>query len=136
MTPLPKNYKKKTIKGPYGLLLSLDIHKVDERFFTAEFLKPFIEGLCDTIKFKRGPFHSWGNDYNENEEKKVKCDGISCIQFLEHSSITCHAIDELGYIFIDIFTCDTFSPSLAEQYILSKLNKDIEIVSETKIIRH
>ncbi len=133
---IPRNYKKREIKGDYGMELILDIHNVELPYFTIEFLKPFIQNLCDTIKFKKGPFYSWGDNFDENDEKNPKCDGISCVQFLEHSSITCHAIDELGYIFINIFTCDLFNTDIAQAYILSKLNKDIEIVAETKLKRH
>lgn len=108
-----KNSKKKDVdqdKDVYGLELILDLEDVPDEMFTEDKIKAFTVALCKKIKMRhdsRGPI-TWGNNSDENEESNIKSDGISCILFIETSSIVVHAIDLLNKVFINCFSCEDF----------------------------
>ena len=122
----------------YGQELILDIHDVPPDFFNRIEIRHFAEKLCDEIKMKRGPLYSWGMTSQEHKAEKgeaaIKADGISCIQFLYKSSITMHCLDEINKVFINIFSCETFSTEKAIKFVEEFVGG--KIVYKNNIIRH
>jgi S-adenosylmethionine/arginine decarboxylase-like enzyme len=122
----------------YGQELILDIHKVPSEFFIKNIIRNFAEKLCDEIKMKRGPIYIWGENKELRTAKKgegpIKADGFSCVQFIEKSSITIHALDEIQKVFINIFSCDPFDVKTAINFV--KENVGGNIVRNKNIIRH
>jgi len=97
-------------KEAYGMELILDLEDVPDQFFTDEKISAFVLALCKQIKMQhdpRGPI-LWGTNSNEDDTENPKSDGISCILFIETSSIVVHAIDRLSKVFINCFSCADF----------------------------
>ena len=117
----------------YGMELILDIHEVSKDKIHAKAVKQFCADLCDEIGMSKGPNVIWGTDSDKDEYKDPKADGISCVQFLHSSSITLHAIDLLGKVFINIFSCKDFDAEKAENFALTDWGG--EVVAKHNIIR-
>jgi S-adenosylmethionine/arginine decarboxylase-like enzyme len=103
----------------YGQEAILDLHGVPKDKFDTDIVRTFAEKLCDEIGMKRGPRYVWGNDKSLGTMHNPKADGISCIQFLYSSSILVHAIDELGKVFINVFSCQEFDSEKVRQFALA-----------------
>jgi len=109
----------------YGQEVIIDLHNVDKDLFDTKIIRKFAEELCDEIGMTRGPIYLWGNDKSLGTMHNPKADGISCIQFLYTSSITMHCIDELGKIFINVFSCQTFDADKVKEFVLDTFGGDI-----------
>ena len=131
---LIEKYKLET----YGHELVLDIHEVEPGPFTGpmtlEAIKKFAADLCAEIGMITGPCHAWGTDEDKNEWFNPKTNGISCVQFLHSSSITIHAIDPLGKVFINIFSCEAFDIEKAKAFSLAHFGG--VLVSSHSIVRN
>lgn len=121
-------------KLPYGQELILDIHDIDQERVHVEFLKKFAADLCDEIGMQRGPLYEWGSEEELAKYKNPKVDGISVCQFLYESSIVVHCIDELGKIFVNIFSCKKFDAEKAKAFCLKEWGGNI--ATEHNIIRN
>ena len=97
-------------RAAYGQEAIIDLHDVPLDRFHHLVVKEFAEKLCDEIGMKRGPNYTWGDDKDLGTMHNPKADGLSCCQFLYSSSIIVHALDELGKVFINVFSCQTFDP--------------------------
>ena len=106
---------------PYGQELILDFEDVDISRFNPKFIEQFCRTVVKSINMEAGPFYLWGNPSDENEPADPKCDGMSCVLFLEHSSMTCHFLDRLNKVFVNIFSCDDFDSFAAIQLCQKKL---------------
>lgn len=120
---------------PYGQELILDIHGVAMDKFTLPMIREFASKLCDELGMRKGPQHEWGEAKDlGNPEEKPKSNGLSLVQFLYSSSITIHAIDELGKVFINIFSCQPFDSQAAKAFCLTmfegRLAKEHSIVRD------
>lgn len=129
-----ENLIAKVKSESYGQELILDIHDIDKDKIHIKAIRKFAEELCDEIGMKKGPQHEWGEEkqlgkYPDNP----KIDGISVVQFLYSSSITIHALDEIGKVFVNIFSCEEFDAEKAKDFTL--LTFGGKIVSEHNIIR-
>jgi S-adenosylmethionine/arginine decarboxylase-like enzyme len=117
----------------YGQELILDIHDVRKDVYHKEFIREFCERLCDEIGMRKGPNYIWGEEKKLTAYKNPKVDGLSCIQFLYSSSIVLHAIDELGKVFINIFSCKKFDAEHAKNFAIENFGGTV--VSYHNIIR-
>lgn len=106
------------VRQDYGQEAILDVHEVQLDRFDTKIVRKFAEDLCDAIGMKRGPIYVWGNDESLGTMHNPKADGISCVQFLYSSSITIHAIDELGKVFVNVFSCRKFDPDIVRRMVL------------------
>jgi len=120
----------------YGEELILDLHDCDRRKFNRKDIRRFLEGLCDLIKMERVVLHFW--DYEDNPEAYEAAPehlkGTSAVQFIQTSNITIHALDDLGKVFLNIFSCKSFSPALAASFAASFFEG--RVVTKTHIGRH
>jgi S-adenosylmethionine/arginine decarboxylase-like enzyme len=102
----------------YGVELILDLHGCDSSKFTRESISGYFERLCELIDMKREVLHFWDDVGVPDEDKQTlpHTQGTSAVQFILTSSIVIHALDQLGAIYINIFSCKAYDPKLAEQF--------------------
>ena len=104
----------------YGVELILDLHGCDNSTLTRESISEYFESLCELIDMKREALHFW-DDVGVPEETKQTSphtQGTSAVQFILTSSIVIHALDQLGAIYINMFSCKEFDPNLAERFTI------------------
>lgn len=98
---------------PYGKELILDLHDCDSSKFNRKDITTYFEELCKLIGMQREDLHFW--DYEDDPEEYKKAPphlkGTSAIQFIQTSSIVIHTLDDLGKIFINIFSCKDLFPA-------------------------
>ncbi len=108
-------------KQPYGKELILDLHDCDITKFTREKLNVYFFILCNAINMNRADLHWWDYDGQQEEyhlaEDHLK--GTSAIQFIMTSNITIHTLDVLKRIYINIFSCKDFNPSVVEKFTVN-----------------
>ena len=95
----------------YGKELILDIHYCDSSLFSREAIKNYLNELCLLIDMKQCELHFWDDVGLPPEEHQTEphLKGTSAVQFLLTSNITIHALDILGNIYINIFSCKDFN---------------------------
>ena len=96
---------------PYGQELILDLHGCDIRLFNREDLTVFFGALCNLIDMKPEALHFWDDTGLPPEKRQTQphTKGTSAVQFILTSNITLHALDMLGKVFINIFSCKSFN---------------------------
>ena len=109
---------KKAKKDNYGRQVVLTLHDVNKDKYTVASLRHFVEQLCDEIGMQRGPMYTWGNNKELGKLRNPKADGLSVIQFLYESSIVVHAPDEIGKIFVTVFSCKEFDPQKVKKFTM------------------
>ena len=99
----------------YGTELILDLHDCDVDKFNRDSLDGFFEELCFAINMQMCERHFWDDVGVPENEKQISphTKGTSAIQFILTSNITVHTLDELGKVFINIFSCKDFDPQIA-----------------------
>lgn len=103
----------------YGKELILDLHECDGPFSRTQ-IEDFCVELCDLISMERGPIHFW--DYAGYPEEYAAAPshlkGVSCVQFIKTSNITIHSLDEMGQVYLNIFSCKDFDPDVVTNFSL------------------
>ena len=102
----------------YGIELILDLHDCDSSKFTRDSITGYFERLCELIDMKREALHFWDDVGLPEEDKQTSphTQGTSAVQFILTSSIVIHTLDQLGAIYINMFSCKEFDPKLAEKF--------------------
>ena len=104
--------------APYGMELVIDMHDCDRTLFTREAITEFMVELCDRIDMKREALHFW--DYEEDERAKAAAPphlkGTTAVQFIKTSNITIHTLDDLGRVYLNIFSCREFDVAVGVSY--------------------
>ncbi len=94
----------------YGKELILDLHDCSVSEFNRESIEDYIAKLCALIGMEREDLHFW--DYEDDpegyENAPPHLKGTSAVQFIKTSSIVLHSLDDLGKIFINVFSCKDF----------------------------
>ena len=121
--------------GNYGKELILDLHGCDHSVFTREKLTEFFEELCYQISMDAEDLHFWDDvDTPEGErETEPHLVGTSAIQFIKTSNITIHTLDILERVYLNIFSCKDFDPSVVEAFCLNFFGG--EVASRTVVDR-
>jgi S-adenosylmethionine/arginine decarboxylase-like enzyme len=96
----------------YGKELILDLHECDTTKFTCEFIQTYFEILCDLIDMKREDLHWW----IDRRSTVPHLRGISAVQFIETSNVTIHALELLGNVYLNIFSCKDFDEKIVEKF--------------------
>lgn len=67
---------------------------------------------------KRQALHFWDDVGvpEENHETSPHTQATSAVQFILTSSIVIHALDQLGAVYVNIFSCKDFDPKAAEHF--------------------
>ncbi|MDD5254381.1 MAG: S-adenosylmethionine decarboxylase [Candidatus Nanoarchaeia archaeon] len=109
----------------YGQELILDLHGCDIRTFSKENLNKYFVEICKEIGMERHGKPIFWEDHSNIPHLK----GISAMHFIKTSNIVIHALDILGAVYINIFSCKKFD---AEKAI--KFSKEF-FRAEKKIIK-
>jgi S-adenosylmethionine/arginine decarboxylase-like enzyme len=104
---------------PYGVELVLDVHECDPSRFNRQSLDDFFTDLCDLIDMERCVVHFWDDVGVEPEEQQTlpHTKGTSAVCFILTSSIVVHTLDLLGAVYVNIFSCKPFDPTVAEKFV-------------------
>ena len=102
----------------YGIELILDLHGCDVATFNRESISEYFLQLCELIDMQREDLHFWDDVGIADEDKQTSphTQGTSAVQFILTSSIVIHALDQLRSVYINIFSCKTFDPEIAEKF--------------------
>ncbi len=120
----------------YGKSLALDIHDCDVSKFNRKDIEAYLVELCDdVIDMERAELQWW--DYEDEPEEYAKAPahlkGVSCVQFIMTSTIVIHSLEDLGKVFMDIFSCKDF-----DEVATAKFTADYfggEIKTQEAVIR-
>ena len=102
----------------FGAELILDLHDCDTVTFTRESISKYFERLCELIDMKREALYFWDDLDVPAEERQTSAhtQGTSAVQFILTSSIVIHTLDQLGAVYVNIFSCKDFDPKITEQF--------------------
>lgn len=102
----------------YGEELILDLHDCDTTLFNRSDLETFFRLLCEQIDMKAELVAFWDDEGLPPEECQTdpRTKGTSAVQFILTSSVVIHALDLLGKVFINIFSCKEFDAKAAEAF--------------------
>jgi len=105
----------------YGKELILDLYDCNSDLFTREDIEKYMIELCELIDMTRADLHFW--DYEDStqeeyDEAPPHLKGTSVVQFIMTSNIVMHALDELGRIYLNIFSCKDFDPEVVVEFTL------------------
>lgn len=105
------------MKQPYGFELLLDLHKCDSATFNRESLDQYFAKLCNAIKMEKCERYFWDDVGVPEDEQQTAphAKGTSAVQFILTSTIVIHTLDLLEAVYVNIFSCKTFDPELAEK---------------------
>lgn len=102
----------------YGWEAVLDLCNCDSSRFTRSHLEDFLKILCrDVLKMERHDLHFWDDVGVEESERQTdpRKKGTSAVQFIMYSTIVIHCLDELGTVFLNIFSCRDFDEQAVER---------------------
>jgi S-adenosylmethionine/arginine decarboxylase-like enzyme len=105
----------------WGLSCAFDFNEADKRKISnPSTVKQFIKELCDAIKMKMYG-ETWIEKFASHDEKLF---GITVLQAIETSSITAHFAENIGEIYLDVFSCAEYDPQVVlnftEKFFLCK----------------
>ena len=102
----------------YGIELILDLHGCDSSKFNRKSISAYFERLCVLIDMKREALHFWDDIGVSEEDKQTSphTQGTSAVQFILTSSIVIHTLDQLGAVYINMFSCKEYDPKVAEKF--------------------
>ncbi|MDA0239191.1 MAG: S-adenosylmethionine decarboxylase [Proteobacteria bacterium] len=102
----------------YGIELILDLHECDVSTFNRDSIAEYFARLCDLIDMKREDLHFWDDVDVAEEDKQTSphTQGTSAVQFILTSSIVIHALDQMRAVYINMFSCKSFDPKVAEDF--------------------
>jgi len=101
----------------YGKELILDLRDCNTPFNREE-IENYMKELCSLIDMKREDLHFWDYEGDPEGYKKAPSHlkGISAVQFIKTSNITIHVLDDLGKVFLNIFSCKLFDVEEAKEF--------------------
>lgn len=95
-------------KQAWGLSCAFDFAGADkEKIGDPSTVKQFIKELCDEIKMKMYG-ETWIEKFASHDERLF---GITVLQAIETSSITAHFAENIGEIYLDVFSCAEYDPN-------------------------
>ena len=105
----------------YGYSSVLDVSGCDPATFTRASIEGFLVALCDAIDMEREDLTFW--DYEGDPEGYAAAPshlrGVSAVQFIKTSSIVVHTLDDLGVVFIDLFSCKAYKEAVVKEVVES-----------------
>jgi S-adenosylmethionine decarboxylase len=103
---------------PYGYELLLDLKDCNAETFTRASIDEYFTELCAAIGMRKCRVHFW-DDIGlppEEHETEPHAKGTSAVCFILTSSIVVHALDMLGAVYVNIFSCKSFDREAAERF--------------------
>lgn len=106
--------------APYGFELILDLHACDRATFTRSHLHQYFTKLCQLIDMEKCEVyvHYW-DDVGvpvKDQQTSPHTKGTSAVCFILTSSIVIHTLDELKAVYVNVFSCKQFDPTLVEKF--------------------
>jgi S-adenosylmethionine/arginine decarboxylase-like enzyme len=97
---------------PYGYELVLDLFECDRATFTRKNIDGFFEAACRAAKMVKCERYWWDDIGISKDQQQTSphTQGTSAVQFILTSSIVIHTLDQLGLVFINMFSCKKFDP--------------------------
>ncbi len=119
----------------YGKELILDLHNCNSEKFNRRDIEEYFTILCAKIDMEKCELFFWDDVDVPEEEKQTEphLKGTSAVQFIMTSNITIHTLDDLGKVYLNIFSCKDFKSSIVEEF--SEIFFEGEIVNTTDIVR-
>jgi len=107
------------IGGAYGPELMLDCHECEPKTFNRPNIAAYLKALCEAIGMDAEDFHFWDDEdvpealkQTEPHAKGTSVGGVYKkkigLQFIITSSIVIHTLDELGRVYVNVFSCKLF----------------------------
>ena len=94
-------------KKAWGLSCAFDFKGANkEKISNPDIVKRYIKELCDEIQMKMYG-ETWIEKFASHDEKLF---GITVLQAIETSSITAHFAENIGEIYLDVFSCAEYDP--------------------------
>lgn len=105
----------------YGKELILDLHECDPSTFNRKSIEDFFKVLCDKIDMQRCELFWWDDFGLPPEERQTEphLKGTSAVQFIMTSNITIHTLDIMKRVYLNIFSCKDFEPSVVEFWAMN-----------------
>lgn len=92
---------------PWGWSTALDFKNANRELIASpEVVKEFIIELCEAIQMKAYG-EPWIEKFASHDNRLY---GITVLQAIETSSITCHFAENIGEIYLDVFSCAPYDP--------------------------
>lgn len=103
---------------PYGFELILDLHGCNSDTFNRSHLDDFFAQLCDLIDMEKCEVHFWDDVGVPIEEQQTspQTKGTSAVCFILTSTIVVHTLDFLEAVYVNIFSCKSFDPDVAQEF--------------------
>lgn len=103
----------------YGKELILDVYDCNSAKFNRKDIEQYFKTLCDDkIDMIRCDLHWW--DFEGEQElydaAPPHLKGTSAVQFIQTSNIVIHTLDDLGRVYINIFSCKDFDETVAREF--------------------
>ncbi len=119
----------------YGKELILDLHDCNPEMFNRISLDLFFKVLCEAINMTQCERYFWDDNGVPEEERQTSphTQGTSAIQFILTSNITIHTLDQLGAVYINIFSCKDFDSDHAAQIAKDWFNG--KVVTKLEVAR-
>lgn len=119
----------------YGQELLLDLHNCEAATFTRDSIVAYFAKLCDLIGMKACDLHFWDDlDVAEDERQAdPRTKGTIAVQFILTSNITIHTLDELGAVYVNLFSCEPFDANAAADFTMCWFHG--QIVQRTEVDR-
>lgn len=100
------------VKDAWGLVSSIDLHGCNPATIRdAEAVKRFVYELCELIDMKR-----YGECTVVDFGEDPRVSGFSMTQLIETSLISGHFANQSNTVFLDIFSCKFYDPSIATNF--------------------
>lgn len=110
----------------YGKELIIDMYGCNPKLFTRTWIKKFLIKLCKLVKMERADLHFW--DYVGYPKEKAAAPkhlvGTSVVQFISTSTIIIHTLDQVGEVYLNLFTCKDFDNQEALKFILKEFEAE------------
>ena len=102
----------------YGKELILDLHRCDTGKFNRKDLRYFFKQICKLVDMKKCKCTFWDDVGVAKEERQTlpHTKGTSAVQFILTSSIVVHTLDDLGKVFVNLFSCKTFDSEIVKSF--------------------
>ena len=109
---------KEKLVSAYGHELILDLHGCNPETFTRDHLDRYFTELCDLIDMEKCQVHFWDDMGVPPEERQTSplTKGTSAVCFILTSTIVVHTLDDLGAVYVNIFSCKEFDSGVAANF--------------------
>jgi S-adenosylmethionine/arginine decarboxylase-like enzyme len=100
----------------WGLSCAFDFNGANkEKIGNPEIVKQYIKELCDEIQMKMYG-ETWIEKFASHDERLF---GITVLQAIETSSITAHFAENIGEIYLDVFSCADYDPQKVLEFTIN-----------------